>query len=189
MPGIDQPSDTTAALPAGTVTFLLTDIEGSTRLWESDPDAMARAVSAHYVVLSNAVGRHRGVRPVEQGEGDSVVAAFARASDAVAAALEAQLALTSEALPGGLELRVRMALHATEAQVRDEGNYVGVGLSRCARLRGLAHGGQILLSRAVHDLVADRLPEGACWWTSEPIDCVTSGVPSTCSRSIIRIYR
>ena len=64
----------TFELPAGTVTFLLSDIEGSTRLWESDPEAMARAVATHYALLSDAVGRHGGVRPVEQGEGDSVVA-------------------------------------------------------------------------------------------------------------------
>jgi predicted ATPase/class 3 adenylate cyclase/DNA-binding CsgD family transcriptional regulator len=147
-------------LPAGTVTFLLTDIEGSTRLWASHADAMAQAVPVHYALLSDSVGRHGGVRPVEQGEGDSVVAAFARASDAVAAALEAQLALSAQAWPSGLELRVRIALHTAEAQLRDEGNYFGIALSRCARLRAIANGGQILLSRAAHDLVVDRLPDG-----------------------------
>jgi len=158
--GIDDTPDTTFALPAGTVTFLLTDIEGSTRLWESDPEAMAQAVAAHYELLSDAVGRHGGVRPVEQGEGDSVVAAFARASDAVAAAFEAQRTLSSQVWPGGLALRVRIALHTADAQLRDEGNYFGVALSRCARLRGIAHGGQTLLSRAAYDLVIERLPDG-----------------------------
>jgi class 3 adenylate cyclase len=158
--GMSGATEATFVLPAGTVTFLLTDIEGSTRLWGSDPDAMAQAVPAHYALLSEAIGRHGGVRPVEQGEGDSVVAAFARASDALAAALEAQLALSGQAWPGGLELRVRMALHTAEAQLRDEGNYFGIALSRCARLRTIANGGQVLLSRAVHDLVVDRLPGG-----------------------------
>ena len=82
-----------SCFPAGTVTFLLSDIEGSTRLWERDPEAMGVAIPAHYAMLAEAIARHGGVRPVEQGEGDSVVAAFSRASDAVAAALDAQRAL------------------------------------------------------------------------------------------------
>jgi predicted ATPase/class 3 adenylate cyclase/DNA-binding CsgD family transcriptional regulator len=152
--------ETGFVLPVGTVTFLLSDIEGSTRLWEAQADAMALAVPVHYAVLSDAVGRHGGVRPVEQGEGDSIVAAFSRASDAVAAALDAQRALAVQVWPGELELRVRIALHTAEAQLRDEGNYFGVALSRCARLRAIAHGGQTLLSRGVHDLVVERLPDG-----------------------------
>ncbi len=160
LPGIAEKSETTFALPAGTVTFLLTDIEESTRLWEAHAEAMAEAVPAHYALLSDAVGRHGGVRPVEQGEGDSIVAAFSRASDALAAALDAQRALAVQVWPAGLKLRVRIALHTAEAQLRDEGNYFGVALSRCARLRAIAHGGQTLLSRAVHDLVLERLPDG-----------------------------
>jgi predicted ATPase/class 3 adenylate cyclase/DNA-binding CsgD family transcriptional regulator len=158
--GIAEATQAPFALPAGTVTFLLSDIEGSTRLWESDPAAMARAVPAHYALLCEAVGRHGGVRPVEQGEGDSLVAAFSRASDAVAAALEAQRAMHAQVWPDGLRLHVRIALHTAEAQLRDEGNYFGVALSRCARLRGIANGGQTLLSRAVYDLVVERLPAG-----------------------------
>jgi predicted ATPase/class 3 adenylate cyclase/DNA-binding CsgD family transcriptional regulator len=161
LPGIAENSETTFALPAGTVTFLLTDIEQSTRQWEAHPEEMTQAVPAHYALLSDAVGRHGGVRPVEQGEGDSIVAAFSRASDALAAALDAQRALATQAWPGELDLRVRIALHTAEAQLRDEGNYFGVALSRCARLRAIAHGGQTLLSRAVHDLVVERLPDGA----------------------------
>ena len=159
--GIAEAPEAPFALPDGTVTFLLTDIEGSTRLWEERAEAMAQAVPAHYALLSEAVGRHGGVRPVEQGEGDSIVAAFTRASDAVAAALEAQRALSVQVWPGRLQLHVRIALHTAEAQLRDEGNYFGVALSRCARLRAIAHGGQILLSRGAHDLVAERLPDGA----------------------------
>ena len=148
-------------LPAGTVTFLLSDIEGSTRLWERDPEAMGVAIPAHYAVLAEAIARHGGVRPVEQGEGDSVVAAFSRASDAVAAALDAQRAMAAQAWPDGIELSVRIALHTAEAQLRDEGNYFGAALNRCARLRAIGNGGQTLLTRGVHDLVVDRLPEQA----------------------------
>jgi predicted ATPase/class 3 adenylate cyclase/DNA-binding CsgD family transcriptional regulator len=161
MHGTEMAIDATFALPAGTVTFMLTDIVGSTRLWESAPDAMADAVADHYRLLEEAIARHGGVQPVEQGEGDSVVAAFARASDAVATALEAQRALSRRSWPADIDLRVRVALHTAEAQLRDEGNYFGIALSRCARLRAIANGGQTLLSRAVHDLVADHLPKGA----------------------------
>ena len=82
----------TAHLPSGVVTFLLTDIEASTRAWEEHGEAMAAAVGRHYEILAAAVARHGGVRPIEQGEGDSLVAAFTRPGGAVAAALEAQLA-------------------------------------------------------------------------------------------------
>ena len=147
----------TFRLPAGTVTFFLSDIEGSTRLWESNPEAMSVAVARHYELLDSAVSLHGGVRPIEQGEGDSIVAAFTRASDALAAARDAQLALHAEPWPEGAELRVRIALHTGEAQLRDEGNYFGQAVIRCARLRAIGHGGQTLLSRAVHDLVADQV--------------------------------
>lgn len=153
-------------LPTGTVTFLLTDVEGSTRLWSEFPDAMPAAVDRVYRILNQAVWAHDGVRPVEQGEGDSVVAAFSRASDGLAAALQAQLALRAQQWEDGMELGVRIALHTADAQLRDEGNYFGVALSRCARIRGVACGGHTLLSHTTHDLVADRLPDGV-----ELIDC------------------
>lgn len=148
----------TFALPAGTVTFLLTNIAGPTRGWEDDPHAMAKAVARHYDLIAEAVGRHEGVRPVEQEEGDGVVAAFSRASDALAAAVEAQIALGAEPWPDRMGISIRIGLHTGEAQLRDEGNYFGQAVTRCARLRALAHGGQVVVSRAVHDLVADRLP-------------------------------
>src|SRR3954452_18299628 len=153
-------------LPAGTVTFLLSDIEGSTRLWSEFPDAMGSAVADSYAILDRAIARHAGVRPVEQGEGHSVVGAFSRASDAVAPALEAQLELCAHAWGDGLELRVRVALHTADAQLRDEGNYFGLALSRCARLRAIAPGGQTLLSRTTRDLVVDQLPDGV-----DLVDC------------------
>src|SRR5436190_15235659 len=144
------------ALPTGTVTFLLTDVEGSTRAWERDRAAMAEAVARHYEVLDTAIARHGGVRPEEQGEGDSVVAAFTRASDAVAAAVDAQTVLARET-----DLAVRMALHTGEIELRDEKNYAGPTIIRTARLRALAHGGQIVVSSTTADMVADRLPAGA----------------------------
>ena len=145
------------SLPAGTVTFLLTDIEGSTSGWEHDAETMQGAVARHYDVLDEVISAHGGVRPVEQGEGDSVVAAFGKAGDAVSAALAAQIRLRED-VP---ELRVRMALHCGDAQLRDEGNYVGRTITRCARLRGCAHGGQVLLSDATAAVAADSMPADA----------------------------
>ncbi|MGH3875298.1 MAG: adenylate/guanylate cyclase domain-containing protein [Pseudonocardiaceae bacterium] len=148
-------------LPVGTVTFMLTDIEGSTRLWESAPEAMGVAVARHYELLDEAIALYGGVRSLEQGEGDSVVGAFARASDALAAALDVQRAFHSEGWPEGASLRLRIALHTGEAQLRDEGNYFGRAVNRCARLRAIAHGGQVVLSGTARDLALDRLPEQA----------------------------
>ena len=136
----------TAYLPVGTVTFLLTDVEGSTLLWESAPEAMGTAIRRHYQLLDAAITLHGGVRPQEQGGGDSVVAAFARASDALAAALDIQRAFTAECWPQGARLTLRIALHTAQAQLRDEVNYFGPGVNCCARLRALAHGGQVVLS-------------------------------------------
>lgn len=147
-------------LPTGTVTFLLTDVEGSTKRWEADPDAMATAIALHYEILERAISDAGGVRPVEQGEGDSVVGAFSRASDAVAAAVAAQRALADAAWPTDVPLAVRMALHTGEAQLRDEGNYFGQAIIRCARLRSCGWGGQVLLSQTSADLVRDHLGDG-----------------------------
>ena len=118
------------------------------------------AIRRHFVLLDECIAAHGGVRPVEQGEGDSVVGAFSRASDAIAAALDAQRAFAAEPWPEGGVLRVRMAIHTGEAQLRDSGNYFGQAVIRCARLRAVGHGGQILVSDATAGLVADRLPAG-----------------------------
>jgi predicted ATPase/class 3 adenylate cyclase len=158
---VDRIEQVTSHLPVGTVTFMLTDIEGSTRLWESAPEAMSVAVARHYELLNAAIALHGGVRPLEQGEGDSVVAVFTRASDALVTALDVQRAFHSEGWPEGASLRLRIALHTAEAQLRDEGNYFGQAVNRCARLRAVAHGGQVVLSRTARDLALDRLPEYA----------------------------
>src|SRR5450631_1126428 len=144
-------------LPTGTVTLLLADVEGSTRLWETQPEQMTAAFARLDQALSDLVAAHGGVRPVEQGEGDSFVVAFARASDAVACALELQRAPLA---PIGL----RIGVHTGEVQLRDEGNYVGPTINRTARLRDLAHGGQTVLSGTAEDLVVDTLPADA-WLT------------------------
>jgi predicted ATPase/class 3 adenylate cyclase/DNA-binding CsgD family transcriptional regulator len=142
------------SLPVGTVTLLLADVEGSTRRWEAQPEEMTAAVARLDQTVSGIVAAHAGVRPVEQGEGDSFVAAFTRASDAVACALDLQRAPLAP-------IRLRIGVHTGEAQLRDEGNYIGPTVNRAARLRDLAHGGQTVVSGTVEDLVADRLPADA----------------------------
>jgi class 3 adenylate cyclase len=149
--------DVSGLLPTGTVTLLLADVEGSTRLWEAQPDEMTAAVARLNQTVSGVVAAHGGVRPVEQGEGDSFVAAFPRASDAVACALELQRAPLAP-------IRLRIGVHTGEVQLRDEANYAGPTINRTARLRDLAHGGQTVISRATEELVADRLPAGV-WLT------------------------
>src|ERR1700688_1945842 len=151
-------------LPTGTVTLLLADVEGSTRLWETQAEVMTAAIARLNRVVCDVVAAHHGVRPVEQGEGDSFVAAFARASDAVAAAVGLQRAPLAP-------IRLCIGVHTGEIQLRDEGNYAGSTINRTARLRDLAHGGQTVLSASTSDLVVDRLPEGA-WLTdlgSQPL--------------------
>jgi predicted ATPase/class 3 adenylate cyclase/DNA-binding CsgD family transcriptional regulator len=143
------------------VTFLLTDVENSTPAWDKAPDLMAEAVGRHYDLLDAAIVRHNGVRPVEQGEGDSLVAVFARASDAIRAALDSQRAIAAEPWPPGAEIAVRMALHTGEARLRDDLYYAGPSIIRCARLRSLGHGGQTLLSAITADLLAEALPDEA----------------------------
>jgi class 3 adenylate cyclase len=150
-----------ASLPEGVVTYLLTDIEGSSRLWESDPDAMRAALALHDELLEASVAATGGERPLEQGEGDSAVVAFSGASRGLSCALFLQRRLAAAEWPDGCQLRVRIALHSGEAILRDPRNYVGPALNRCARLRAIAHGGQTLVSRATYELVAEALPEGA----------------------------
>ena len=138
-------------LPTGTVTLLLADVEGSTRLWETQPEQMTAAFARLDRALSELFAAHGGVRPVEQGEGDSFVVAFARASDAVACALELQRAPLAP-------ISLRIGVHTGEVQLRDEGNYIGPTINRTARLRDLAHGGQTVLSGTTEALVVDTLP-------------------------------
>jgi predicted ATPase/class 3 adenylate cyclase len=139
------------------VTFLFTDIEGSTRLWEEHPEAMRGAVARHDELLREAIGRRGG--HVFSTSGDGLAAAFSRAGDALAAAIDAQTALGAEPWPQATPLRVRMALHSGEAEERD-GDYFGPALNRAARLAAVGHGGQVLSSQVTADLVRDALPDG-----------------------------
>ncbi|MFN0030488.1 MAG: ATP-binding protein [Acidimicrobiales bacterium] len=143
--------------PTGTVTFLFTDVEGSTTLWEQHPQIMGSALQRHDTIVRAAIERQRGY--VFATTGDGFAAAFWRPGDAMAAALEAQRTLQAEPWPGGATIRVRMGIHTGVAQERD-GDYFGPALNRAARLMGVAHGGQVLLSLAVEELARDELPAG-----------------------------
>lgn len=146
------------SLPTGTLTLFLTDIEGSSQLWERHSEAMKEAISRHDRIIREAVESHRGAQPVEQGEGDSTLTAFQSPSDALACALQIQRQFASEPWPPLLTIRVRAALHTGEVELRDERRYWGPAINRCARLRAIGHGGQTLVSSVTHDLMADRLP-------------------------------
>lgn len=143
-----------------TATFLLTDIEGSTQLWEREGDRMVSIVARHVEIIDEVVRRYGGIRPVEQGEGDSTVSVFDQASMAFSAAVEAQRALLGEGWAGGVDLRVRMAIHTGESRQRSPGFFVGRPLNRCARIRATAFGGQIVVSSAAVDAAAGALPDG-----------------------------
>lgn len=146
------------SLPTGTVTFLFTDIEGSTRLWETHPDAMADALARHDELLRACVEAQDG--HVVKTTGDGIFAVFGVASDALGAALDAQLALTDETWGPTGPLRVRMGIHTGAADAVG-GDYHGPQLNRAARLMSAAHGGQVLVSGATAPLVVDHLPQGA----------------------------
>lgn len=146
--------------PIGTITFLFTDVERSARLWEQSPDAMRAALTRHDLLAAHHVGAHDGLLIKSRGEGDSLFAVFGSAPDAVHAACELGQALAAESWPAEASLRVRMALHTGEADLRER-DYYGVAVNRCARLRALAHGGQILLFSLTRSLVHDVLPDGA----------------------------
>jgi class 3 adenylate cyclase len=145
---------TERTLPTGTVTLLMADVEGSTRIWETRPDEMAAALATMDRTLAELVPANNGVRPVEQGEGDSFVVAFTQPRDAVSCALAVQQA-------GLSPIRLRIGIHTGEILLRDEGNYMGPTINRAARLRDLAHGGQTVVSGTTTDLVGNLLPDQA----------------------------
>jgi class 3 adenylate cyclase len=145
-----------AGLPTGTVTFLFTDLEGSTRLWEEHPEEMGAALARHDAILREAFESRRGVVFSEMGDG--MAAAFASAGDAVAAGLDAQLGLGACEWGETGPLRARMGLHAGEGELRPDGQYVNQPLNRCARLMAIANGGQVVVSETVESLVRGALP-------------------------------
>lgn len=146
-----------AGLPAGTVTFLMTDVEGSSRLWERDPKAASGALVRRQEIVQQATSAHNGVLPAEQGEGDSTLSVFVRASDAAASAVAIQRTL-GETVP---DVRVRIGLHTGEVEPPSGGAYRGAVLNRCARLRAIGSGGQILVSQATYELLVEAVEPGS----------------------------
>jgi len=146
-----------ASLPGGTVTFLFTDIEGSTRLLQQLGDAYGDVVRDHRQLLREQLGDKGGTEVDTQG--DAFFYSFPRARDAVAGAVAAQRALADHEWPDGAEVKVRMGLHTGEPAVGDEG-YLGLDVVRAARICSAGHGGQILLSETTRALLGNELPEG-----------------------------
>jgi predicted ATPase/class 3 adenylate cyclase/Tfp pilus assembly protein PilF len=144
--------------PITPVTFLFTDVEGSTRLWETSPERMGPALARHDALMREAIQRHGG--SVFATAGDGFGAAFAAAGDALSAALDAQRAMLSEPWPPPVVIKVRMALHTGNAEVRGD-DYFGPSLNRVARLLAAGHGNQVLVSEATALAAAGTLPEGA----------------------------
>lgn len=151
--------DEAAGLPVGTVTFVLSDIEGSTGLWDADPDAMAAALGIHDQLVAASVARFGGHLVKTKGEGDSTFSVFADPAAAVAAADAIQAAIAAQAWPVEGPLKVRMSVTTGMAELRD-GDYFGPTVNRAARIRGLAHGGEILLSSSTYSLLADSALRG-----------------------------
>ncbi len=152
-----MPDDGQSTLPHGLVTFLFTDVAGSTRLWEDAPDAMAAAMVEHDQLIEEVIAGHGGdlVRP--RGEGDSRFAVFARPSDSIRAAVDIQLRMIEHPWSTPRPVSVRIAVHTGEADLRD-GDYYGRAVNRAARLRAAGHPGQVLVSGETHDLAQDALP-------------------------------
>jgi class 3 adenylate cyclase len=130
-----------AGLPTGTLTYLFTDVEGSTYLWEQYPEQMRSAMIRHDAIIESCIAQADGfvVRP--RGEGDSRFAVFCRATEAISAAASIQRGLADEPWTIPIPLRIRIAMHTGEADMR-EGDYYGSAVNRCARLRSVAHGGR-----------------------------------------------
>ena len=144
---------------AETVTVLMTDVVGSTRLWRENPALMNAAMVAHNAIVAEVVAAYGGELPIEQGEGDSRLAVFAAPSVALAAAVTLAQRLEVEPWPTTVPLKVRMAVHTGEVQRRGAAVY-GDALNRCARVRALGHGGQLLVSESAAALLRDALPDG-----------------------------
>ena len=151
--------DIVAELPDGVVTFLFTDVEGSTRMWEESPDLMMQALSQHDQVIDEAVLHHDGHAVKPRGEGDSRFVVFQTAHDAVAATAEIQRDLEATEWVTPTQLRVRASLHSGRADLQ-LGDYYGSVVNRAARLRAIAHGGQTLISGTTYELVRDQIPSG-----------------------------
>ena len=149
--------NTNAARPTGVVTFLMTDIVGSTPLWERAPHLMDVALQRHDALIDTAVLAHNGFLLRHRGEGDSTFSVFQSTVDAVAAAVAAQRSIAAEPWHELTPMAVRMGIHCGDVLIRD-GEYNGRTINRTARVRSLAGGGQVYLSGAAASMVSDRLP-------------------------------
>ncbi|TMK76538.1 MAG: hypothetical protein E6G45_13025, partial [Actinobacteria bacterium] len=147
-----------AERPRGTVTFLFTDVEGSTRLLKQLRERYGEVLAEHQGILREAFAAHGGEEVDTQG--DAFFYVFSRARHAADAAAAAQRALAAHSWPEGLELRVRIGMHTAEPTLSDEGCYHGLGVHRTARIMAAGHGGQILVSRATASVLADDEPPG-----------------------------
>ncbi|MDX1512049.1 MAG: adenylate/guanylate cyclase domain-containing protein, partial [Nitriliruptorales bacterium] len=144
----------------GTATVVLGDVVGSTKLWESNGDAMAAASRRLHEIADALAEKHGGHRPREQGEGDNLVAAFGTAADAVAFAMDLDAALAAEDWPGGLDVLMRLGVNTGDVTWDDDAGYLGPTFNRCARIRDLGHARQVLASAATASVVGDKLPAG-----------------------------
>src|SRR4029077_6048049 len=129
-----------AGAPEGTLTFMLTDVVGSTRAWESAPAAMREAMSRHDRIVDHCLKQHHGTDVPSGRAGDSILAVFLKAADAAAGALSLQRDFAAEPWPEEVTLEIRVALHSGEAELR-QGQYHGQGFNRCGRGLGACHGG------------------------------------------------
>ncbi len=153
-----KPDDGRVQMPAtGTLTFLFTDLEGSTRLWEQFPDAMQVALRRHDAILREAIESSGG--SIVKTTGDGMMAVFPGALDAVTASLAAQRGLLAESWGETGPLRVRMGIHCGQAEQRG-GDYFGTTVNRTARIMAAGHGGQVLLSASAGALATERIPDG-----------------------------
>jgi len=149
----------TSNLPTGTVTFLFTDIEGSTPLWEREPDKMKEALEQHHAVLHQAIESHNGL--VFKTVGDAFLAAFSLPAEAAQAAIAAQRALAVQTWATSVPIRVRMGIHIGPAVTEGSDYATTHTLNRVTRIMSAAHGGQVLLSVEAADMVRSLLPAEA----------------------------
>jgi len=157
-------------IPTGTVTFLFTDIEGSTQLLQRFSDRYPDLLAEHETILRTVLAKHGGYEV--STEGDAFFIAFNRAADGIAAAVRAQEEIARHAWPENGLLSVRMGLHTGEPTCTGE-NYTGLDVHRAARISAAAHGGQVLLSEATKILAGNRIPEGIAFnWLSRKYDLI-----------------
>jgi class 3 adenylate cyclase len=156
MPNGDDLNSSAEPLPVGTLTFVMTDIEGSTQLWDDDPAAMTAALHQHDALISAAVATHGGRLVRSKGEGDSSFSVFEDPTAAVSAAEAMRDTFNAASWPTASPVRIRIGVLTGVAELRD-GDYYGASINRAARVRSLAHGGEILLAASTYTLIADSL--------------------------------